>query len=91
MNFNLNPLDILGKRKLNFMPLHFSKVKISDLEFFHNDLIDWIEIKLEGRFSISNEPSIDDTGKLKLSTFVGFENQKELTYFLLACPYSRRN
>ena len=91
MNFNLNPLDILGKRKLSFMPLHFAKVKISDLEFFHDDLIDWIETKLEGRFSISHEPSVDDNGKLKLSTFIGFENQKELTYFLLACPYSRRN
>lgn len=91
MNFNLNPLDILGKRKLSFMPLHFAKVKISDLEIFHDDLTDWIETKLEGRFSISHEPNVDDNGKLKLSTFVGFENQKELTYFLLACPYSRRN
>jgi hypothetical protein len=91
MNFNLNPLDVLGKRKLSFMPLHFVKVKISDLDFLHDEVTDWVESKLQGRFSISYEPSVDDNGKLKSSTFVGFEDQKELTYFLLACPYSRRN
>ena len=91
MNFNLNPLDVLGKRKLTFMPLHFAKAKISDCEFITDDLTDWIENRLDGRFSICHEPSIDANGKLGTATFIGFENQKELTYFLLACPYSRRN
>jgi hypothetical protein len=50
----------------------------------------WIEQKLVGRFSIVSSPQIDSaTGKLKISTFVGFEDEKELTYFMLACPHIR--
>jgi hypothetical protein len=49
-----------------------------------------IEQKLVGRFSIVSSPQIENTtGKLKISTFVGFEDEKELTYFMLACPHIR--
>jgi hypothetical protein len=34
---------------------------------------------------------VDQSGKMATSTFLGFEDQKELTYFILACPYLRRN
>ena len=29
--------------------------------------------------------------RFQTATFVGFEEQKELTYFMLACPHLRRN
>lgn len=91
MNFNLNPLDVLGKRKVDFMPIHFVKTKLNMAEFIDETIINWIETKLDGRFAVSHEPIIDFNGKLTATTFIGFENQKELTYFLLACPYLRRN
>jgi len=83
-----NPLDILKKRKLSFMPPHFGRV--SHCDFITEDLIRWIDNKLEGRYSITNIPSIDSDGKLKSQTFIGFEDHKELTYFMLACPFIRR-
>jgi hypothetical protein len=85
---NLNPLDILKRRELKILPPHFGKISI---EFYEEKIHQWIKYKLKGRFCIVRMPFIDRDNKLKSSTFVGFEDQKELTYFMLACPYLRRN
>lgn len=42
----------------------------------------WIQYKLAGRFCI-----IDTDPK---TITIGFEDEKELTYFVLACPHIRR-
>ena len=88
--FNLNPLDVLKQRKLKTLPPHFSKVRISEFEIFEG-IEEWIQNKLKGRYCIVRHPGIDQTDNLKSSLFVGFEEQKELTYFMLACPILRRN
>jgi hypothetical protein len=33
---------------------------------------------------------IDENGKLKSASILALEDQKEMTYFMLACPYTRR-
>lgn len=88
--FELNPLDVLKKRELKFLPPHFARLKISDFDNFDNSLYDWIRFKLKGRFCIVSTPSIDADDKLKPITYVGFEDDRELTYFMLACPHFRR-
>lgn len=87
--FDLNPLDILKKRELKFLPPHFSKLKLSDFDNFDNKMSDWIRSKLKGRYCVISIPAIEND-KLKPNTYVGFENEKELTYFMLACPHLRR-
>ena len=90
--FDLNPLEVLNKRSLSHIPPHFAKFKIDDSGFFQsNSLENWVKIKLKGRYAIARQPSLDKDGHLKSATFVAFEDQKELTYFMLACPYLRRN
>jgi hypothetical protein len=89
--FNLNPIEVLKQREVKILPVHFSKSKISDSEFFEGDIEHWIKTKLKGRYCIVRSPSLENDGKLKSTTFVAFEDQKELTYFMLACPYLRRN
>lgn len=89
--FELNPLNVLNQRQLNVLPMQFAKVKIADeTVLFDDKLITWINTKLKNRFCIVKQPSLNNNGQLKLATFVGFEDQKELTYFMLACPYFRR-
>jgi hypothetical protein len=88
--FDLNPIDVLKQRKLKTIPPHFSKIRVSESEIFEG-LEDWVKIKLKGRYYLTKKPSIDNTGNLKSTFFIGFEDQKELTYFMLACPYLRRN
>jgi len=86
----LNPVDVLKIREVKHIVPHFSKIKISDSERFDYNIVNWIKSRLKGRYYIANAPALSDD-KIKVSTFVGFEEQKELTYFMLACPYLRRN
>ncbi len=88
-----NPLDLLGKREVDIMPSHFSKIKVEPKEFMFDDdgkLKNWVSSKLKGRFSIKKMPAIGADGKMRSELYIGFEEQKELTYFILACPYIRR-
>ena len=89
--FELNPIDVLKQREVKTLPPHFSKIKIADVDLFGDSIQPWIRNKLKGRYCILRTPSIDEGGNLKSSTFVGFEDHKELTYFMLACPHLRRN
>jgi hypothetical protein len=89
--FDLNPIDVLKKRKVRFIPVHFSKIKINDTDLFEGAVENWVKNKLKGRYSIARTPVLDQEGNLKSATFVAFEDQKELTYFMLACPHLRRN
>jgi hypothetical protein len=87
----LNPLNILNQRQVSTLPPHFAKIKIDEEAIlFDNRLATWINTKLKNRFCIVKQPSVNNNGQIKLATFVGFEDQKELTYFMLACPYFRR-
>ena len=92
--FDLNPLEVLNKRVLSHIPPHFAKFKIEDRGLFNfggDNLENWIRVRLKGRYAIAKQPAIDKDGHLKTATFVAFEDQKELTYFMLACPHLRRN
>ncbi len=89
--FDLNPLDVLNKRTLSFVPPHFAKFKLSEDAWNHGQIESWIKSKLKGRYVVAKLPSIGKEGQLKAATFVAFEDQKELTYFMLACPHLRRN
>jgi hypothetical protein len=88
---DINPIDVLKQRELSTLPPHFTKVKIADNDLFDNKVKNWIKAKLKGRYCIVKSPAIDSSGNLKSSTFAAFEDQKELTYFMLACPHLRRN
>jgi hypothetical protein len=79
---NLNPLDVLNKRSLTWIPPHFAKIKVKH-QVFETDLEDWVKYKLKGRYCfIQNSDNSSAT--------LGFEDDKELTYFMLACPHFRR-
>lgn len=87
----LNALDILNHRQIDSVAPHFAKIKLADVDLFGSDVETWIRCKLVGRFYIKRQPGISQDGKLKTATYVGFEDHKELTYFMLACPHIRRN
>lgn len=88
-----NYLDLLNERQLSWAPIHFCKTKISISESMNlDDMINWIRTKLNGRFYLNQIPTIStDDNHLKSTLVLGFEEEKELTYFMLACPFLRRN
>ena len=89
--YDLNPLEVLKQREVKTLPPHFAKCKLPDLLFIDDEVREWVKAKLKGRFCIVRTPAISESGQLKSSTIIGFETKKELTYFMLACPFLRRN
>ena len=83
---DISPLSILKKRRVNWAPPSFHMFQLNSNEFlWDNTIADWIEYKLKGRYCLMNQET--NTGT---KSMVGFEDEKELTYFMLACPYTRR-
>jgi hypothetical protein len=85
---NFNALDALKKRQLDFMPVHFKHTEVSQRD--KNKIVSWVQNKLNGRFAVANLPRVDSNDKLIYDPVIGFEDEKELTYFMLACPFTRR-
>ena len=83
-----NVLDIVHRRKMKYLPKHFAKIKV--IFHYEGHVENWIQSKLKGRYWIANCVSISQDGKLQTACYAAFEDQKELTYFMLACPFIRR-
>lgn len=86
---DLNPIEVLKKRQVSFLPVHFSKIKL-DRSMSDYEIEKWIKSKLKGRYFIGNISDVGHDNKLKVFTSIAFEDHKELTYFMLACPFYRR-
>jgi hypothetical protein len=82
----VNPLSVLGLRKLNFIPDHFSKVTVN--KTIDTKLIDnWINYNLNSRYAISKNLSLDQNKKMIEVLEIGLEDPKEITMLTLGCPY----
>jgi hypothetical protein len=82
----VNPLSVLGLRKLNFIPDHFSKVTVN--KTIDTKLIDnWINYNLNSRYAISKNLSLDQNRKMIEVLEIGLEDPKEITMLTLGCPY----
>ena len=81
-----NPLNLFEMRRLDFMPPHFSSINVPMQYNLDNSIDKWIEQHLKGRYFIGRsvhlvENSIDNVIR------IGFEDTKEMSYFMLACPH----
>lgn len=90
MNFDLNPLNVLKERELDYFPPHFVKTSVPNSLFMEDEITNWVNLKLKGRFCYSRIPVVDSSNKMQSNYVIGFEDTKEMTYFLLACPHIRR-
>jgi hypothetical protein len=87
----INPLNVFGMRRAKFCPPHFESVNVDLTYNMSRALQSWIDEHTTGRYFIGSklDPSFKGFGggKVKYSTNIAFENSKDLSYFLLACPY----
>ena len=82
----INPLNVLGFRKLNFVPAHFDKISLNDkidLKLIEH----WIEYNLNSRYGVQFKFKLDLNKKVVRTLEIGIEDPKELTMFSLGCPY----
>jgi hypothetical protein len=85
-NGKINPLNVLGLRKVEFPAHHFIYTNIPKYTpSFINTLNFWISQNLNGRYYIGQYIDIIDN-TIIFTTRIGFEQEKELSFFKLACP-----
>lgn len=80
----INALNVLGFRKLSFIPKHFSKISVSP-GINSNLLAQWIEYNLNSRYAIVSKFSLDRNKKITVLTEIGLEDPKELLMLTLGC------
>lgn len=88
MSKALNPNNFFQIRKLNFEAPHLEYI---DLPFTYNiesSLEKWITKHCKNRFFIKKTISVGSNQETSLNfkMRVGFEDPKEMSYFVLACP-----
>jgi hypothetical protein len=87
---SVNALNVLGVRRLSYIPEHFSTMIISDQ--VSSDKIDsWVYQNLDSRYSIIKSLKLDASNKMVEIHELGVEDAKELTILSLSCPYFDKN
>jgi hypothetical protein len=84
-NGTINPLNVLGIRKINFMPDTFHKIQMPENYITTEFLEHWIEYNLNSRYSITRITVLDTYGLCE-KVVVGFEDEKDLTVFCISYP-----
>jgi len=83
----INPLNALDIRKVDFPAVHFHFVILPKFNPNYVKLLDeWIYHNLKGRYYVGSDLSLNSDNSIIYVTKVGFENEKEITFFKIACP-----
>ena len=86
-NNKVNTLNVLGIRRVDFPAHHFIYTNLPKYNHMYLTKIDrWIQSNLNGRYYIGQYLGIANDNTIIYTTRVGFENEKELSFFNLACP-----
>ena len=86
----VNPLGILGLRKIKVIPKHFTKITV-DISIDTKLLDHWIGYNLNSRYAIKRGYSLDSDNRLTDVIEIGIEDPKEMLMFTLGCPYIHTN
>ena len=78
---------MLDLRRTKFCPPHFSTVNLGKRYNLEHSIGEWIEHNLSGRYFMGNNVDLDSENKIQNVLTIGFEDAKELSFFMLACPH----
>lgn len=83
----VNALNTLDLRKVSFPAVHFHYTLLPKYTpTFHKNLDSWIYANLNSRYYIGQAVDLVDNTVVYV-TKIGFEQEKELSFFKLACPH----
>lgn len=83
-----NPLNYFGLRRVAFASPHFKYTSIDRYTpGFTKNLDSWIQKNLNNRYYLGQSISLDHTNTIVYTTRIGFESEKELSFFTIACPH----
>ena len=81
-----NALNFFNIRQLRVAPPHFEYITLKQSYNFEDAITKWIVKNLKGRFFIGKKLDLDKENTVATLINLGFEDPKELSYFMLACP-----
>jgi hypothetical protein len=84
---NPNSLNLLGIRKLEVPPVFFTYCHLTLAYNLILAIEEWIQDHCKGRYYIGQANSVSEDGSVNSAVQVGFEESKEMSYFMLACPH----
>lgn len=86
-NKKLNPLNLFEVRQVKSAPPHFEYVNLPMTYNIEDSIVKWVKNNLKNRFYVGRNVTLDDNNKLIHVLTVGFEETKDMSYFMLACPH----
>lgn len=86
-----NVYNVFDMRRCDFPPEHFDYSVIHFTYNLKDALTKWIETNCKGRYYLGKSISLDAERSVIENVCIGFEDPKELSYFMLACPYLKYN
>lgn len=86
-----NPLNLFNIRQVPYAPGHFEYVNLPVKYNLEQSLSKWINDHLKHRYYIGKNIVIDDNNRFTQVITVGFEETKDMSYFMLACPHLKYN
>lgn len=81
----INPLNVLDCREVQDPPPYFTYTVLNLRFNLTKSVRDWILLNLKHRFYIGESLGLVDN-QLEVSIKIGFEEPKEASFFLIACP-----
>ena len=86
-NGKVNALNALGLRKVAFPAHHFHYTLLPKYTpTYHKSIDSWIYNNLNSRYYVGQSVDLVDN-VIVYVTKIGFEQEKELSFFKLACPH----
>jgi hypothetical protein len=83
-----NSLNYFGIRRVEFAAPHFKYTIIEKYSpVLLKNLDTWIKHNLNSRYFIGQGLTLDNTNTIVYTTRIGFESEKELSFFTIACPH----
>ena len=83
-----NPLNYFELRRVDFACPHF---RYTTVEKYNPTLVksidSWIRKNLNNRYYVGQGITLDNTNTIVYTTNIGFESEKELSFFTIACPH----
>ena len=82
-----NPLNYFNLRRVEFACPHFKYITLDKYNpTFIKNLDSWIQKNLNNRYYIGQNLALDNSNTIVYNTRIGFESEKELSFFTIACP-----
>ena len=79
--------DFFEIRRLKFEPPHLATIDLPHTYNMESAISKWIECNLKKRYFLKKAVSLTKENKIESVLRAGFEDPKELSYFVLACPH----